>query len=703
MSDQDKNQEESPEKKEGENNQNNEPNHQEEHQDHQENQNPEEGVNNQNENENENENPEEEDENQEGPPEENENNQEQQKENKNENMNNNNQEEVMEENEEEELINKNRKKYNKSGIENIQHQIQELSKKIEHEKINLRIISERLTQKVKTYNELQGKPINKTNEEKEKERKEYKKIVKAHRLYQPIQRKQGKEKEYQDQHIKNKKAYNKSLIDFEKLTGDINELIVDNRGLRTKIVDLRKRKVEAQKQLELIKEENKKSKEELTEIVKDNQTLKERIKYNEYKRVVEFGKTQDKYFLEQRDDYEERYHKLIKEFVRREKETKKENAKKRQMALLGSGSHSHILGMNDKEVEKQLKILAEEEICDRTPILDLEIEKWTEINSTEKKTIERHYENCVKIEEAFKKLTKFLGLDSFGELPEVFRKTEQQMANINIYNEKLDLQIDKLVKVHSSIKEQIKLLSGKETDTTRNKYKFKEQKERSIKTIEKLLVNFEKNIEHKRELFKRIQPATDNYLATLGESYLADFIPKKMNIDTGIEYNEQTVNKYLSNVQDYYKLVQTWSEASKGRSEENKELDRLREEMKTKLGGFEKNRILSKKLISNMKNELKNGVNIEEIIKKSSLEITSQPNMNSTFSSNPNKLEKKNNSSLMNNSQSPTDMVNNSGSRFLSVEQNQSNLIFPNNNSIMSLNNKNNESAEPENPKAHEI
>ena len=32
------------------------------------------------------------------------------------------------------------------------------------------------------------------------------------------------------------------------------------------------------------------------------------------------------------------------------------------MALLGSGSPTHFKGMNDKDIEKQLKLLAEEEI-----------------------------------------------------------------------------------------------------------------------------------------------------------------------------------------------------------------------------------------------------------------------------------------------------------------------------------------------------
>ena len=578
-------------------------------------------------------------------------------------------------------------KYNKRGIEDIQRQIQEMAKKIEHEKINLRITTERLTQKEKTYNELQGKPVNKTNEEKERERREHKKAVKNHKLSDPIIRKKGKEKEFYDEQIKNQKAYDKSKTDFEKLTCDINELVIGNKDLKQQIIDLRKRKVEAMKQLETIMEENKKNQEELDEILKDNKNLKDQIKYKEYKKAVEFGNIQEKNFVAQRDDYEDQYHELIKNYVKREKEAKKENAKKRQMALLGSGSPAHFKGMNDKDIEKQIKMLAEEEISDRTPILDLEIEKWTEINKSKKITIERHYENCVKIEEAFNKLTNVLGLDNFSELPAVFRKTEQQISNINFYNEKLDLQIDQLEQRKESIIQQIKLLSGKQSENTSNKSKFKEQKEQNIKVIENLIANFEKDMEHKREVFRRIQPATDDFLSKLGNSYLSDFIPNKANIDTEIEYNEQTVNKYLSNVQDYYKIIQTWEEATKG--DDNKELDKLREEMKLKLGGFEKNRIISKKLITSMKNDLKSGINIEDIIKKTSLEITSQQNLNSSFASNPYKKEQ-NNSSMVNNSQMPTDMVNNNQSGVNMSNDaniNQSNLIYPNNSASFNQNN----------------
>ena len=234
----------------------------------------------------------------------------------------------------------------------------------------------------------------------------------------------------------------------------------------------------------------------------------------------------------------------------------------------------------------------------------------------------------------------------------------------------------------------------KQNENKNNKSKFKEQKEQNIKVIENLIKNFESDMEHKREVFKRIQPATDKYLSELGASYLAEYVPSKANIDTGIDYNEQTVNKYLANVQDYYKLIQAWDEANKGiQTDDNKELNKLREDMKQKLDGFEKTRIISKKMINNMRSELKNGTNIEDIIKNSSLEIINQ-NMNSSFVSNPYKLDKKdhNNSSMINsNSQLPTEMLNNnmSGSGNASIQNmNQSgNLIIAPNNNSSTLNN----------------
>ena len=62
------------------------------------------------------------------------------------------------------------KKFTKASVEDIQKEIQDITKKIEHEKINLRIVTERYDKKYRTYCELQGKPVAQSKEEKEKEK-----------------------------------------------------------------------------------------------------------------------------------------------------------------------------------------------------------------------------------------------------------------------------------------------------------------------------------------------------------------------------------------------------------------------------------------------------------------------------------------------------------------------------------------------------
>ena len=152
------------------------------------------------------------------------------------------------------------------------------------------------------------------------------------------------------------------------------------------------------------------------------------------------------------------------------------------------------------------------------------------------------------------------------------------------------------------------------------------------------------------------------------------------------------MNKYLANVQDYYKIIQTWDEANRSvKTDENREIDKLRDEMKLKLGGFEKNRIINKKLITSMKNELKSGVNIEDIIKKTSLEIAQQTSNNVNTMGNtakPGKMEMNNSSSFNNNSQMPTEFMNNNQTGNESMyNQQQSSIIIPNNNSQSYQNN----------------
>ena len=527
-------------------------------------------------------------------------------------------EEKKESQEEKKLLNKMKEKQDKS----IQEQIEQETIQIEQKKIDLRIMKERLTQKEKLYNELQGKPVNKTSEEKERERRDRKKANKNHKFTDPIVRKKGREKEIQDNREKIEKEDIRKRAEFQKLTTDINELIISNKELKEQIMDLRKRKKEALKKREEIIEENRQKKEHLEKMERKNEVSKSQIMHKEYKNAVDEGNEQQKEFEAERDELEEEYQKIREEYIKRERENKKENAKKRNMAALALSNKGMASSSRDKDIEMEIKKLADEEIMDRIPMLDLCIEKWRVINNIKKTSIETFQQNSAKIREAFNKLTKYIGLDSFKELPLVYKKTEQQMSNINMYREKLEIQNDKLEYEKELINKQIDLLSGKKKDVNLKKSEFIEDKLKSIEIIENCADNFQKEIDLRMKLIEKIGPETNKFLMKLGDTYLSDFICGKINIDESSEYNEKTIDKYLSNVQDYFKLVQEWDKSIKANNANENEIDKLREEIKQKVGKFEHNRLITKELKDSMESDKNKGIKLDEIIRKYSQKIT---------------------------------------------------------------------------------
>jgi hypothetical protein len=521
---------------------------------------------------------------------------------------------------EKELANQ-KKKFNAASIEDIQREIGEMAKKIEHEKINLRIVSERYNKKFKQYCELQGKPVAETNEEKEK--KEKITVKKTHKLTDPIVKKQGKDKILMEEQEKSKKIYLKSSNQVQKLSSEINDLILTNDSLKKEIEDLRKQKNIFIKQREELKEKNKEKENDILTLQKLNEISKNKIKVNELQNSIETSANQQKKFEETRDALELEYHKIIEEFIRRQREEKKEAARKRQMAIItNSGGKSSFKGKNVQEIERQIKALKDEEISDRTPIIEEIVHKWRYINKFKKHMIEKYTKNSEMINEAFSRIIKFLGLDDVDELPIVYKKIEDQMSNIGIYLSRLENEENNLEDEKKILEDKIKFLQDKKIENKIDEEMFIKDKEKKINDLMSAIEKIEKDVNEKKKFFVKIQPLTDEYLKNLNSSILADYVINKMQIDEKLAYNENTVNKFISNVEDYYNLIQMFNQSvNEKNDDENKEFDKLRNDIKLKLKNFEKNKILNKNFFNEIKSE---GKNYDEIIKLSSEKLITQ-------------------------------------------------------------------------------
>ena len=519
---------------------------------------------------------------------------------------------------EKELLNE-KKKFSKASVEDIQREIGEMTKKIEHEKINLRICTERYNKKYRQYCELQGKPVAQSEEEKEKEKKEKALEKKNHKVSDPIKRKQGKDKILAEEQEKSRKALAKNTTACQDLSSEINDLVLANESLKKEIENLRKQKGEFIKQRENLKASNKRKEKEIINQNKKNEVNKSKIKTKELQTSVDTGAKNVKRFERSRDELEKEYHRIIEEFIKRQREEKKEAAKKRQMAVMtSSGSKGGFKGKNDQELEKQIKALKDEEISDRTPIIEEVVEKWKYINKFKKHMIEKYAQNSNIIHEAFERMMKFLGLENMEELPIVFKKNEDQMSNIKIYISQLENENNELKDNKKIIEEKIVFLKNKYAENSDDKEKFIKEQIEKIDSLKEKIAELEEDLEHKREIFKKIQPVTDEYLTKLNQSILAEYIINKNQIDPNLQYNEQSVNKFMSNVEDYYKLIQMFDESVNNPvKEDNKEIDKLRDEIRNKLENFEKTKVLNKNLYKSMRTDANSGIDYDEIIKRS--------------------------------------------------------------------------------------
>lgn len=174
---------------------------------------------------------------------------------------------------------------------------------------------------------------------------------------------------------------------------------------------MRKQKENIKKQRNQVQESNKEKEQAIENLTKLNDNTEKTVKHRELEKTQVKGQSQKKQFTTSRDDLEAEYHKIIEENIKREREQKKEQAKKRQMLAMIADKNSGFKGANANELEKQIKSMESEEISDHTPIIEEILNKWKGINKTKKQMIEKYTKNVAMIKEALDTAIRFAGID----------------------------------------------------------------------------------------------------------------------------------------------------------------------------------------------------------------------------------------------------------------------------------------------------
>ncbi len=523
-------------------------------------------------------------------------------------------------------------KYEVAEIEFIQQEIQLVTKKIEHEKISLRILQERFEKKKGELNKLKGKPVSLSKDEKIREIKEKMEQMKNRKIFEQLNIKNKKILQPDEENKKLIKDTLKCEIDLGNITKEINKNNLINLELTKKIENMRKEKNRISNQVSLLKIENKQLEDDILILENKNKEIYSKIKFDELEKVKEEENELQKNFEDKRDNLENQYHEIIETTIKHEKERKKDLSNKRLDLSKIVENAKPKNNNNKKDINDTFKINSNEDITDRTPILDLLIDKWKYITKYKKQMIEKYIKNSINIRDAFNKMIKFLGIDSFNELPTIYEKMEEQMSSIEIYLSKITNEVDSLKEKENLLNKQIDFLIKNKKIENDEKENFTEKK---INHINKLKNNNEELIEginKKRNFFSKLQNQTFIFLNKLQSTYLSEFVNDKITINENTKLNESNIIEFLACVQDYCQLIKDFDKSTQQKNyiqdsyEINKDLDKLKRDINYKLQKFNYENCVQDNVYDTIKKDIKSNQSFDETIKKLANEIANQVN-----------------------------------------------------------------------------
>ena len=521
------------------------------------------------------------------------------------------------------------------NIKTIQDSIQKISKKIEEDKMSLRILQERHTKRQSEYNQLAGKPIIKTKDQKLEEMKQKMEKLKNHKIFDPNYGKKQPILQPDDETKMIQKNTDKCKVELDNLIDAINKQVLYNSKLSHEIEEIRKEKNKIFEKIEKIEEENKKIEEDLEKFQKNNKKIYKKIQFKELNKAKEKGRTLETQFLDQRDYLEHKFHKVIEANIRREKDHKSDLRKIRlKNAIFADKARSK--GGNRSMTTNIVKIDDPEELHDRMPILDLLIDKWKYITKYKRNMLNKYIKYANEIRIAFDKLLLYLGLEKLDQLPEIYTKNEKQMSAIESYLSSVSTEVDNLKEQKSLLERQIIILTKNQEQDKEEKINLIEEEKAKVQILQKYNDDLEENINRKKRIFKELEQPTFDFLRKMQNTYLTDFVVNKSNVEDNSKLTENNVINFLGTVYCYCQLIRDFDENVKynnqviktQENEANKTIDLLKKDMKIKLSKINYNNCVNENINTSINNVVKRGNDFDETIKRLANIIANQVNNN---------------------------------------------------------------------------
>ena len=518
-------------------------------------------------------------------------------------------------------------------VKTLQNSIHEISKRIEEDKINLRIIKERQFKKQSEFNKLSGKPVEKTKEQLLQDVKDKITKYKNRQIFDPNYGKKEHIPLPDEETFLINKNSGRCNLQLNFLRDEINKQILYNLQLSNEIKEVRKDKLRLAEKYEKIEEENKNIEQQLILAELKNKKIYSRINFKDLQNAKEKSKNLETQFTEQRDYLENKFHKVIEANIRREKEHKSDLRKLRlKNAIFADKARKQT--NNRSMTTVGIKVDDTDEIHDRMPILDTLINKWKYITRFKKNMLNKYTKHAKDVKISLDKLLKFFGLDELEILPDVIAKELKQLNDIDTYLSDLTTEVDVLKEEKKHLEKKIIVLNNSKKNDKIEQINLVEDKTEKIEILKKNNNRLENNINRRRNIFKQIQEPTFAFLRKMQKTYLTDFVVSRNHVEDNDKLNESNVINFLETVYCYCQLIRDFDENAKSNinlstiSKESKEINRtielLRKDFKMKLNRINYNNCVNNNVQHSIYTSVKKGNPFDETIKRLANEIVDQ-------------------------------------------------------------------------------
>ena len=517
----------------------------------------------------------------------------------------------------------------KNNSAQIQQSIQAIIHINEREKINIRINQERYTKKLREYNKLLGKPSSPSKEQRLSMMKQKMEEIKNRQIFSPNYGKKIRISSPEEEIKSLKKCASMNEIKLNSIKSEVNKQSLENDRILREINLIRRDKLIQKNKLQKITEENDDIDQQIKVLKQKNKRSLSKLNYAGLQKARDENKILENNFKNNREHLEYKYHQVIQDNIRREKNKINELGKQRMAnAVFADNARKN----NGKEVNS-IMITDRDEIQDRIPILDGLLDKWNHTIKYKKQMINKYIANSSKIKDTLDKLLLVLGLENYEDLPQVYEMEEAQNAKIDEALSKVSNEVDLLKEQKELMEKKIsKLQNTKKETNNQNEMNLKE-KEINIENLKRLNEDLLNQINRKKTLFNDMEECTFNFLNKMENTYLSDFVVKKMNIEENSKLNETNVLDYLGSVYCYIQLINDFNENVQAKKEikqninmsslANKSIENLDKEIKFKLSKFNYNNCLSK-----VKKDAKQKNTFDDVIRRLANEIVKDVNGN---------------------------------------------------------------------------